>query len=107
MLTVTIRALRNQSACDLDERVAALEEHLGRKVELDEPIALRTWADIPWKGRTRDGFKQYPRTSTRDLVWALRACAQQAVVAKEFGYYWSFYCRCHETEGLRAYILSL
>jgi hypothetical protein len=56
--TLTIHALREHSACDLDERIEALETHLDREVGEMEPVPLRDW------------FAVTPRLV--DRVWALR-----------------------------------
>lgn len=45
-LTVTIAELRRGGARDVAERVAALEAHMRRKVEDNEPVPLRTWAEV-------------------------------------------------------------
>jgi hypothetical protein len=74
-LTLTIESLRKHSECDLDERIAALESHLGRKVRSRERIPLQVWAAVPWRGQ--------PEHSAQDLIWALRCCPRSRAVSVE------------------------
>jgi len=68
-LTITIAALRYHRACNLPERIVALEAHLNRDVAEDEPVSLMTWAKV-----TPD---------TADLIWALRVHPNSESIAVE------------------------
>jgi hypothetical protein len=80
MYVFSINDLVSFNACELPERVHALEVYLGRYVENDELIPMAVWAQItPY---------------TLDLIWALRISDEGLELAIKF----ANYCATQATE---------
>ena len=65
----SIADLYKYEACCLDERVADLEDHLGREVPKNEDIPMSVWAEFT--------------ESELDLIWALRCRPEGADIAAQ------------------------
>lgn len=68
-LTLAIADLRAADDSNIDNQIALITAHLGRRPADDEPVPFLVWMQVPSKA------------STEDAIWALR-CAQPAEDAR-------------------------
>lgn len=80
MRTLSVKALKDMGACDLEGRWVDIERHLGRKIDDSEEIAVEAWAEATGSVERMCWF--LARVDRHGLVRFARWCSDRTASAE-------------------------